>query len=148
MGGVGSGRPRTPPEIRFVKRYQEKESGCWEWTGDTDGSGYGRFWDGEQKTRAHRFSYTMFKGEIPSDMCVCHSCDNRRCVNPNHLWLGSHADNARDRDDKGRWGGGRPPTADRDYVVELINSGLSNKEIAGIVGVTVGRVSHIRNGRP
>ena len=94
----------------------DKSGECWEWTGGLDNHGYGGF--GLVATRlnkkivkSHRLSYVLHHPltidllEHP-DICVCHRCDNPKCVNPSHLFLGSQGDNARDRDMKGR---GKPP---------------------------------------
>lgn len=87
----------------YVNRKGEDD--CWEWTGGKDTFGYGMFTLKRGKAnslRAHRFSYEMVYGNIPSGMFVCHKCDNPGCVNPNHLFLGTAFDNNLDRDRKGR----------------------------------------------
>lgn len=80
----------------------EKTDSCWNWQGCLDSDGYGRFQFNYQRWKTHRLSYHVHKGSIPLDMCVCHSCDNPKCVNPDHLWLGTTQDNTRDRTLKGR----------------------------------------------
>lgn len=88
--------------FRFYKYIEEKESGCIEWIGGKDPNGYGRFSLSGKGDYAHRASYEIFKGPIPTGLCVCHKCDNPRCVNPDHLWLGTQTENIKDRDAKGR----------------------------------------------
>lgn len=95
------GRPKEDPEKRFWAKIKKCDD-CWMWTAGTDKDGYGKFqWDGETK-RAHRFSYTFFRGPIPTGLFVCHSCDRPGCVNPEHLWLGTTKDNSADMKKKGR----------------------------------------------
>ena len=75
---------------------------CWIWTGATYDSGYGQLVINGKKTRAHRISYEINIGIIPEGLLVMHSCDNPPCVNPNHLSLGTVADNNDDCQKKGR----------------------------------------------
>ena len=80
----------------------EPNTGCWLWAGATTKAGYGQFGVGSKVIYAHRLALELAGQVIPDGMCVCHRCDTPACVNPEHLFVGSHADNARDRDIKGR----------------------------------------------
>ena len=92
------------PEERFWY-HVNKTDGCWEWTGYRDKVGYGRFKMGTKKVfMSHRAAYTLFKGPIPDGLLVCHRCDNPSCVNPDHLFLGTHLDNNLDCVNKDRKG--------------------------------------------
>lgn len=86
----------------------DKTGECWEWTGCVDGSGYGMTTIDGKHLKAHRAAWTITNGEIPPPhtgpqrMLVCHKCDNRRCCNPAHLFLGTNRDNVDDMMRKGR----------------------------------------------
>lgn len=80
----------------------QKTNGCWNWIGALTQKGYGNFRYGYKQLRVHRLSWMMHNGKISKDLLVCHSCDNPKCVNPKHLFLGTHSDNRLDMYKKGR----------------------------------------------
>ena len=127
----------------------DASTGCWQWGGATYGAGYGRVSakGGNRYELAHRESYREFVGAIPNGMCVCHSCDNRKCINPSHLWLGTHADNANDMVRKNRsLVGSRHHNAKltEELVLRIRNDNREHREIAADYGVSYGLVGHIK----
>lgn len=98
--------PADPPGAELVnerlwRKTKVTDSGCYEWQGSVDAGGYGKIRIRKFLWRIHRLAYLVFKG--PAPLLVCHSCDNRRCWNPDHLWLGTHKDNTQDSIRKGRF---------------------------------------------
>lgn len=95
---------RKPEAIaaRFWSNVQKTDS-CWNWTGKSYFHyGYGKFNVNKKETRAHRYSWELHKGAIPQGLFVLHNCDNPKCVNPEHLRLGTQKDNVQDQFDRGR----------------------------------------------
>jgi hypothetical protein len=132
---------------------------CWEWAGTRTRTGYGQHGYGRNKrTMAHRVSYQAAHGPIRPGMCVCHKCDNPPCVNPNHLWLGTPADNARDRVAKGRsvkWNGRRSGenspwaklTAEDVLEIRRLRGKVSQSKLAERFSVSQPTICSAQNGR-
>lgn len=98
-----AGRAGTNEDRFWRKVARGSEDDCWLWTGSRDGKGYGLFHvAGGQERRAHRFAWTVSHSAIPHGMHVCHHCDTPSCVNPKHLFIGTNADNVRDKVAKSR----------------------------------------------
>lgn len=130
---------------RFWSKVQiGSEDECWEWQASKDGCGYGKLavkdtrWD-----RAHRISYRIHFGEIPAGQCVCHSCDNRACCNPKHLWLGTHLENMEDMTLKKRAWGTKLNESDVRSIRDMSDKGYSYPQISSIFNVSVVQIYRI-----
>lgn len=141
-------KPRVDPIQRF-QGYVQKTDSCWLWTGPVGTSGYGHFQVHRKPYGAHRMAWEIARGEIPTGLCVLHRCDNRRCVNPEHLFLGTNQENTRDKVMKGRHlAGGRCYNALSPTLIEKILAAEGTQsEIATRLGVSTGAVSQIRSGK-
>ena len=126
------------------------ESGCWIWTATANKHGYGQLRVNWKMKQAHRYSYEMHKGEIPEGKLVCHKCDVRSCVNPDHLFLGTHQDNANDMVKKGRSlsceKNGRAKL-DYDEALFVFTCGLPTKFLAEEFGVSRTLIDRIKTQR-
>lgn len=127
---------------------------CWEWQAAQFTSGYGMFAIDSHPHRAHRVAYELTHGKIPEGLCVCHVCDNPACVNPAHLWLGTHQKNMQDAARKGRTRGGvlrgersqhaRLTEAQVLVIRQMSEDGLgSQRQLAAMFGVSRGTIRHI-----
>jgi hypothetical protein len=117
---------------RFNSKVRKDElTGCHEWQAAKSYLGYGKFYFDYKDSPAHRVAYLLFVGEIPEKAWVLHKCDNRKCVNPEHLYLGDAIQNAKDRTDRARWTHERLPKEQVDAIRERYAAGeLTQQQLA------------------
>ncbi len=129
------------PIVRFEKLITKgKKNECWE--RNLRDEGYGNFWDGTRQMGFHQAAYVFWRGPIPKGLCVLHTCDNPRCVNPFHLFLGTIADNARDMKEKGRGKGSNLP-GDKNGRAVLTWDDVENIRLKKSLGFSTSRLSHL-----
>jgi len=140
---------------RFSEKWElNKTNNCWEWTASCTPNGYGQIKRPHERGQipAHRLSYLIHVGDIPDGIYVCHTCDNRKCVKPSHLFLGTADDNAKDMVRKNRHTHGvtghNVKLNDNKVrrIHSLYESGISQGDIAKSFGVTQGTVWKILHG--
>jgi hypothetical protein len=142
------GRPPVDEKKRFLEKVEQRESGCHEWASTFHRDGYGKFYFRSRQEQAHRVSYKLFVGEIPSSLWVLHKCDNRKCVNPKHLFLGNSVANVRDMDKKRRRGTRCALTKEQAKgVLQLLTEGFTQQTIANRLGIHQTAVSRIKLGK-
>lgn len=147
-----AGKPHTGEQAMAALLSKVRTNGaCWEWTGATKGNGYGH----TSRGLAHRRSYELFIGAIQDGMDVCHTCDNRACINPTHLFVGSRRENMQDALRKGRLSRGPSHNVrrgeassfaklGRENVAHIRSSNEPSKVLAARFGVTNDNINRIR----
>ena len=137
--------------LPFEERYEKLENGCWEWMWGKNTSGYGAYAALGQKA-AHRVAWVRAFGAIPTGLHVLHRCDNPACVNPDHLFLGTHQDNMADLRVKGRAYAAKGEAnmsakLTRTQVLQIMADPRTCTEIAAEYGINATSVDNIRNGK-
>ena len=132
------------PEQRFWSKV-EKTDGCWGWQGQRNHKGYGEISINNRWFKAHRYSWALHFGEIPAGRQVCHTCDNRACVRPDHLFVGTNSDNQRDAAKKGRAPSSKISAQDVRSIRGLLDLRVRMSEIAFRFGVSVAAVQRIKS---
>jgi predicted XRE-type DNA-binding protein len=142
------GRPKVDIKQRFLAKVREAESGCHEWQAGQARGGYGKFTVWPKTTTAHRVAYELFVAPIPQGKSVLHRCDNRLCVNPSHLFIGTVVDNIRDMDEKQRRGTRSKLTnVDVEQIKQMLADRFSQQSIAEKFNVHQGTISRIKLGK-
>ena len=145
-----------PVQDRFWEKV-DKSGACWLWRGAMYRRGYGVFRLNGKNLRAHKFSFEQQHGPIPAGMFVCHHCDTPRCVNPEHLFLGTPADNVRDMMAKGRarfTGPTQPRKHERHHFAKLselsvqrlriVGRALTQERLAALLGMSKQAISAVQ----
>lgn len=137
---------------RLLAKVAVAGNGCWEWTGARYWTGYGLIISNKVRYAAHRASYMLHVGGIPEGKVICHKCDNPACVNPDHLFLGTKAENSADMVNKQRSAAGERNSkaklteAQAKEVLSLRQSGQSLRVVAERFGVSKKAIHFIWQG--
>lgn len=138
--------------IDLLTKYYESEDGCWVYEGRLDSHGYGQMTVAGKAHLVHRLSWVIHNGPIPENMFVCHKCDYKPCINPEHLFLGTHQDNMTDMVSKDRQALHQGMDNGRCSISELTarsikaNLDKSNQQLSSEYNVPISIVRNIRSG--
>lgn len=146
-------KPIANAYTRFLARVQShgfNPDKCWAWLGAGKGNGYGNMRVKSRNVTASHRAYELFCGPVPDGKEVCHSCDNRWCVNPDHLFVGTRAENMADCKMKGRTAGGSRKRLKEQTIQEIrrrLAAGLAPSRIANDMDINYYTISNIQGGR-
>ena len=134
---------------RLYERIVKDRNGCWIWQGAVSSSGYGHANVDGRTVAVHRLSWELANSKaVPNGLRVLHACDVKRCINPDHLSVGTSAQNSREMVDRGRYRGPRTLTrSDRDAILNELKSGRSQRQIAVEYGVSQATISGVKRGK-
>ena len=141
----------TEEESFWAKVRIKEDDDCWEWLMSISNSGYGRFCYNQTTDYAHRVAWRLStKGDIPNGKIICHTCDNKICCNPRHLYLGTYSNNAEDKMERNPHRVGsisRFHDGDVWYMRQLYLSGVSQRRIADMFKTTQSHISQLINNK-
>lgn len=131
------------------ERHVRVSGGCYEWTGTKTTRGYAQFRFGpkHQQSLAHRVAWTIYMGDIPNGLCVCHECDNPLCVRVGHLFLGTHTENMTDCARKLRTGKAKLSLQDAQSIIARSRRGESGVSLSKEFSICRSQVSLLKNGK-
>lgn len=148
---IGSSRINKPDPITSIFLKTTITETCWNWNGTISKDGYGLIVHKKKRSPVHRFLYETFYGPISDNMVCCHVCDNRRCINPVHIFIGTRADNQHDMKIKKRSASGerngksKLTTQDVKKIRAMYKDGAFQRDIADAMSVSQTSVSNIIN---
>ena len=148
VAGSNPAHPSKRKIMNILNNYEiDPQTSCWNWMGGMFSDGYGCMYYQGKTWRVHRLSWQLLHGDIPEGKYVCHHCDNKKCINPGHLFLGSAKDNTLDMIHKGRHVPYRKLTLEQAIEIKNMLGTESHYKIAKLFNVSRSAIQHIAAGR-